>query len=82
MNERERQLLQAEILVDRLARLSADSIWARRASGVRASLHKALSRLEAIGDVKPLEPLIELGFAILEKAAREVPDPRDKICEG
>ena len=75
MTEREKQLLKAEILVDRLARLSADSIWARRASGVKASLHKALSRLGTGESIEKLNPLIEMGFDILEKAAREVPDP-------
>ncbi len=75
----QQRLDNARLLVQRLERLSADSIWAHRASGVRASLHKALSRLDASGDVKQLEPLIELGFAILEKAAREVPDPEKWI---
>lgn len=41
-------LQQAKILVERLARLSADSVWARRASGLRASLDKKLDKLKLV----------------------------------
>ena len=44
-----RQLLQAQILVRRLERLSADSIWARRASGIRASLDKFVAEINPEG---------------------------------
>lgn len=63
---------QVQILIERLARLSADSLWARRASGVRAALDKALSRPE-ISDPQYLERLIQAGFELLEKAACELP---------
>ncbi len=69
---------QAQILIERLARLSADSLWARRASGVRASLDKALQRP---GEISPehLAGLIQAGFDLLEKAAQELPhDEVDK----
>jgi hypothetical protein len=73
------QLLQAKILVDRLARLSADSTWARRASGLRASLDKAVDQIEAGHsiDIPHFDHLIDLGFEILEKAAEEIPIPED-----
>jgi len=69
---------QAQILIERLARLSADSLWARRASGVRAALDKALHRSE-LRDSEYLERLIRTGFTMLEKAAQELPhDAVDK----
>jgi len=79
MTDREKQMLQARILVDRLARLSADSIWARRASGLRASIDKSLHRMEAgkAIDEDHFDHLISLGFEMLEKAAEEIPVPED-----
>ena len=70
---------QAKILVDRLARLSADSIWARRASGLRASLDKAIGQIENgyKVDSDHFEFLLSLGFEMLEKASREIPVPED-----
>jgi hypothetical protein len=61
----------------RLERLSVDSIWARRACGLRGSLLKSLD-----GDPNPetiahLETLIRRGHEILRQAAREIPDPED-----
>lgn len=76
MVDREKQ---AEILVDRLARLSADSIWARRASGLRASIDKSLHQME-MGlpvDEVHFDHLVTLGFEMLEKAAEELPVPED-----
>jgi hypothetical protein len=59
-----------------LERLSADSIWAHRASGVRGSLLETLDRIEdgqaSNKDVSELERLVTEGFDILEKAAREI----------
>ncbi len=73
----QKRLFKAQLLVDRLERLSADSIWAHRASGVRASLHKALARRNDGQGFDELDALIEMGFDILQKAAQEVPDPED-----
>jgi len=72
-------LLQAKILVERLARLSADSVWARRASGLRASIDKTVHQLEAGQPVNQdhFEHLVSLGFEMLEKAAEEIPVPED-----
>ena len=71
---------QARLMVSRLERISADSIWAHRSSGLRGSLFRCMDRLEA-GDyqdlgVKELDlrRLVELtlaGFEMLESAARE-----------
>ena len=76
---RNTQLLQAKILVNRLARLSADSVWALRASGLRASIDKTLNQIEERQetDWESLDKLITLGFEIREKAAEEIPVPED-----
>jgi hypothetical protein len=76
-------LSQAKILVDRLSRLSADSIWARRASGLRASLDKAVGQIEndRMMDVDHLQHLISLGFEMLERAGKEIPVPEDILIK-
>jgi hypothetical protein len=64
------------LLTQRLERLSVDSIWARRASGLRGSLIKALDTVDAGENASPahLDALIERSFEILRRAAREIPD--------
>jgi hypothetical protein len=64
------------MLAKRLERLSVDSIWARRANGLRGSLVKALDLVDAGESYSPehIELLIERSFEILRKAAREIPD--------
>jgi hypothetical protein len=61
------------LLLSRLERVSADSYWAHRASGVRGALLRALENLEAGGTVdgSALKRLMDRGFQILERAARE-----------
>ena len=64
-------------LVDRLEHLSADSIYAHRASGLRGSLLRYTERLEANqvlsdGEHDQLNQLLGYGFEILELAAKEV----------
>ena len=73
------QLIRAKMLVERLARLSADSIWARRASGLRASIDKTIVQIEMEQgvDMEYLDNLVALGFEMLEKAAEEIPVPED-----
>jgi len=66
----------ARLLIARLERLSADSYWAHQASGLRGSLLRELDRLEGSptaqrGEGK-LDDLIEQGFAVLERGAREI----------
>ena len=64
------------MLAGRLERLSVDSIWARRASGLRGSVIKALETVDAGSAVtsEHLDLLIERSFQILRNAAREIPD--------
>jgi hypothetical protein len=61
------------LLLPRLERISVDSYWAHRASGVRGALTKLLERIEA-GDTVSSELLtsnIFIGFEILREAAEE-----------
>lgn len=64
------------LLAARLERLSVDSIWARRASGLRGNVIKVLEEIDAGQAVEErrLDLLIERCFEVLEKAAREIPD--------
>lgn len=62
------------ILLARLERISADSYWAHRASGVRGSLLRVMEKLEGHRPVSTseLKRIMDLGFFILEKAAEEI----------
>ena len=61
------------LLLERLEHISADSIWAHRASGVRGSLLRIIQQLEDGQELEgpEIEQLITHGFQILERAARE-----------
>lgn len=61
------------LLLERLERIPADSVWAHRASGLRGSLFAIVEKLEDGQQVEDLEMkrLIAYGFQILENAARE-----------
>ena len=61
------------LLLPRLERISVDSYWAHRASGVRGALTKLLDRMEAGDAVNPelLKSNIFIGFEILKEAAEE-----------
>jgi hypothetical protein len=61
------------LLLARLERISVDSYWAHRASGVRGALIRSMEAYEAQEnpDIQTLECLSKLGFQILERAARE-----------
>ncbi len=61
------------LLLPRLERISVDSYWAHRASGVRGALVKILEQLEAGVEVDPvsLEKNIAVGFEVLKEAAEE-----------
>lgn len=71
MQDPHAQLLR--LLLDRLERVPADSIWAHRASGVRGELLRQLEKLEAGEplDRPELGKALESGLQILRKAARE-----------
>jgi hypothetical protein len=72
------------LMLDRLERLSADSKYAHRASGLRGSLLRYLDHMEETGktslpaspSASYVEDLLSFGFEILEKAAREIRPPR------
>lgn len=74
---------QARQLVARLERLSADSSWARRASGCRGALLKILDEAGALDkkqvsanpslDLERLAYLMKTGYGMLERAARQIP---------
>lgn len=72
------------MLTKRLERLSVDSIWARRANGLRGSLVKALVAADegAPPTLEHLNLLIERSFEILSKAAREIPDRENLLWKS
>ena len=61
------------LLLARLERISADSVTAHRASGVRGAMLRMLETLEEGGEVSSQESkrLIESGYLLLRRAARE-----------
>ena len=61
------------LLLPRLERISVDSYWAHRASGVRGALTKLLAQMEMGEKVDPasLQATRAVGFEVLEKAAEE-----------
>ncbi len=71
------RLEQARMLIARLERLSADSVWAHRAAGLRVSLLRMMEQVEK-GKKHPdrLARLMAEGFTILENAAREIPETK------
>lgn len=71
MNRESLELIQ--LLLARLERISVDSYWAHRASGVRGALMRILEEFEAQrpSNHQTLESLSRIGFQILEKAAKE-----------
>ena len=62
------------MLLHRLERISADSVWAHRASGLRGSLLLALEQIEL--GVPPkhghIKSLLKSAFHILREAAKEM----------
>jgi hypothetical protein len=74
MDNAEVELLR--LLSERLERLSVDSHWARRASGLRGNIIKVLAEIDAGQEVNPgrVSPLIQRAHEILRLAAQEIPD--------
>jgi len=64
------------MLAARLERLSVDSHWARRASGLRGNILKILEQSDGGKSVstRRLELLTETAFNLLRRAAQEIPD--------
>ena len=80
MQEVERRIDTLRLLIARLERLSADSYWAHKASGLRGSLLRYMEQIENDGplhdqDWPTLDALITMGFVVLEKAAKEISVP-------
>ena len=61
------------LLLARLERISADSFWAHRASGIRGALLRTLEQMETNQSVddKSATSLTEQGFDMLDRTARE-----------
>ena len=61
------------LLMTRLERISVDSYWAHRASGVRGALTKILEQMEIGETVDPvlLKTNVSIGFEILKEAVEE-----------
>jgi len=68
----ENKLKQVELLINRLERLSSDSIWAHRASGIRGSLLEFKEELSSRNQVfsVDLDRILAQGFFILGEAAK------------
>lgn len=64
------------LLAERLERLSVDSLWARRASGLRGNIIKVLEEYQSGQEVESerIAPLIDRAFEVLRHAAQEIPD--------
>jgi hypothetical protein len=64
------------LLITRLERLSVDSRWARRASGLRGNLLKIVEEMDSGITVSSdrLSLLTNRCFEILREAAKEIPD--------
>lgn len=60
-------------LLARLERISADSVVAHRASGIRGAMLRVLGQLEKQEQVPEyvVKQLIESGYLLLQRAARE-----------
>ena len=61
------------LLLARLERISVDSYWAHRASGLRGALLRALDQIEnglAVTEY-PFHELMEQAFLILSRSAQE-----------
>lgn len=72
------------LLAARLERLSADSHWAHRASGLRGALLRCLDELENQPKMNPqtaarLDELVHRGELILIKAARLIRTPDTQL---
>ncbi len=77
MNSSQTNSLQLlRLLVSRLERLSVDSHWARRASGLRGNIIKMLEEADSGEPVSAarLELVTGSAFDLLRRAAHDIPD--------
>ena len=67
------------LLAARLERLSVDSRWARRASGLRGNIIKIIEQADTGEPVAAmrLNLLTDTAFDILRRAAQDIPDLED-----
>jgi hypothetical protein len=78
MPARNSDLELAWLLISRLERLSADSVWAHRASGLRGALLKDIEQVEQSSSQEQAQALERLswvmsfGYRVLENAAKEL----------
>ena len=81
MDDRNKDEQLIRLLLSRLERISADSVWAHRASGIRGELLKLLAQYEQENVVlnHEFQQATKSGFAILERAAKESGLSQDKI---
>jgi len=78
------QLELARQVADRLGRLNVDSIWARRAGGLRGSLLHTITLIEhgpSPQRLAHLDRLLRQGHHLLTEAAREIPDTENDLHE-
>ena len=71
--DRSWEIVQALLLVSRLERLSADSVWAHRASGMRGSLLQTIDEYKSEkskANIEKLHELMNIGNFILEQAIK------------
>ena len=73
MEELQSETQLTQMLLTRLERISADSYWAHRASGVRGALLRMLEKIEGGYQIpiSELKQMADMGYFILEKAAEE-----------
>jgi hypothetical protein len=69
------------LLISRLERLSVDSHWARRASGLRGNIVKVLEEVDSGQEIPTarLDLLTDAAFDILRRAAQVIPDLEDLL---
>lgn len=70
----EEPLRTLRLLLARLERISADSVTAHRASGIRGGMLRTIDQLEKREQVPAytVKRLIERGYILLERAAEEM----------
>lgn len=75
------QIRLLSLLIARLERLSVDSHWARRASGLRGNIVKLLDEADSGQEVPAarLELLTGAAFDILRRVAQDIPDLEDLL---